>query len=267
MGQLRPPRQRSGHPGRMMREARTGHARMNMDTLARLIGCSKSHLSLMERGRRTISEQRARQIEEVLGIADGRLVAAVQWHATPPEVRRAVADTRDRSITLVSDLQRAIGSGDVEQLRRIVERTAANVEDPLPLTRRIPVINAIAAGSPVEFTDLGYPVSVADEYIACPDVTDPGAFAARVIGDSMEPDYREGEIVVFSPALPTPDGCDCFVRLERDAETTFKRVYFEDGGLTLRLQPLNEKYPPRRVNREDVAGLYAAAYVLRRVGR
>jgi SOS-response transcriptional repressor LexA len=82
----------------------------------------------------------------------------------------------------------------------------------------------------------------------------------------MAPDYREGEIVVFSPQLPTPSGSDCFVRLERDHETTFKRVYVENKGKSIRLQPINPAYPPRVVAREDVSGLYAAAYVMRRVG-
>jgi SOS-response transcriptional repressor LexA len=57
------------------------------------------------------------------------------------------------------------------------------------------------------------------------------------------------------------------VRLERDAETTFKRVYFEGKGKSqlIRLQPLNSAYPPRVVKREEVAGLYAAVYVMRKI--
>ncbi len=82
----------------------------------------------------------------------------------------------------------------------------------------------------------------------------------------MAREYREGKVVVFSPDLPTPSGTDCFVRLERDNETTFKRVYFEDDGRTIRLQPLNGSYPPRSVDREDVSGLWAAAYVMRKAG-
>ena len=56
------------------------------------------------------------------------------------------------------------------------------------------------------------------------------------------------------------------MRLERDAESTFKRIYSEDEGESIRLQPLNPRYPPRTVPREDVAAMYAAAYVMRRVG-
>ncbi len=167
---------------------------------------------------------------------------------------------------MVAGLRQALDSEDPQgALRKLVEQSTSNVDTPLPLERRIPVINSIAAGYPQEFTDLDYPVSIADEYIACPDVRDVNAFAARVVGDSMEPEYREGEIVVFSPAAPTPSGSDCFVRLERDSETTFKRVYIEDEGKTIRLQPLNSAYPPRLVMREDVGGMYAAAYVMRKI--
>ncbi|MEM9374186.1 MAG: S24 family peptidase, partial [Planctomycetota bacterium] len=98
---------------------------------------------------------------------------------------------------------------------------------------------------------------------------DPDAFAARVIGDSMSPDYREGDIVVFSPALQVCDGMDCFVRLEPDHESTFKRIYFEQppsGEELIRIQPINNRYPSTTVPRDRVAGLYAGVSVIRRIG-
>ena len=145
-----------------------------------------------------------------------------------------------------------------------VERRGTTVDLPV----EVPVINRVAAGYPTEFTDLGYPARVADEYVRCPDIHDPDAFAARVVGDSMEPDYREGDIVIFSPAKDVRDGSDCFARLEPDQETTFKRVYLEKddaGAEVIRLQPMNNRYSPRVVPRERVAGLSAAASVVRPV--
>jgi phage repressor protein C with HTH and peptisase S24 domain len=250
---------------RMVREAREA-ADWTQEALAKAIGCSKGQLSLMESGQRTISPEWAAKIERALGIADGSLVAAAEWQLVPASLRERVEASQEVSRKLAGELRKALASRDpAKALRKIIERTRANIEDPLPLPRRIPVINKVAAGYPAEFTDLDYPVSIADEYIACPDVTDPSAFAARVVGDSMEPAYREGEIVVFSPVLPTPSGSDCFIRLERDNETTFKRIYLEDEGETIRLQPLNSRYPPRTVPREDISGMYAAAYVMRKV--
>lgn len=137
------------------------------------------------------------------------------------------------------------------------------------LPREVPLINRVAAGYPREFTDLGYPARVADEYVRCPDLDDADAFAARVVGDSMFPAYQEGDVVVFSPARVIKDGMDCFARLEPDDETTFKRVFFqtsEGGEELIRLQPLNAAYPPRVLPRERVAGLYAAVTVMRKIG-
>ena len=134
------------------------------------------------------------------------------------------------------------------------------------LPREVPVINRVTAGYPTEFTDLGYPARVADDYVRVPDIDDPDAFGARVVGDSMEPDYREGDVVVFSPKVAVVSGMDCFVRLEPDQESTFKRVYFErssSGAEMIRLQPLNSGYPPVVVPRERVAGLYSGVSVVR----
>lgn len=247
-------------------------AGLTQEALAQAISCSVPQLSLMESGRRTISTDRARAIQDALNISDDRIVKALQWEHVPPDLREKVTTSQQASHKLAAQLKQALDApGDVQDalqmLRTIVEQNAVNIDDPLPLHRQIPVINRVAAGYPVEFTDLDYPTSIADEYVACPDVTDPAAFAARVVGDSMEPDYREGEIVVFSPSLPTPSGSDCFIRLERDCETTFKRVFFDDEGDTIRLQPLNNTYSPQIVSRKDVTGIYAAAYVMRQVGK
>jgi repressor LexA len=278
---------------RAMRE----RAEMTQESLARASGCSKAYLSLVESGQRTLSVERAVAIEAALDIHDGRLQAALNWQRVPAVIRAQVELSQSRSQAMARQLRAAIDSDDpLASLRQLIgdsEATAGSISDsssPVLLLSpsfirgeaasagRIPIINKVAAGYPREFTDLDYPTHapphgqrhvVADDYLACPDVSDPDAFAARVVGDSMEPEYFEGDVVVFSPlAKIAPEGgADCFVRLERDAETTFKRVYFEQEGRTLRLQPLNSSYPPVMVQREDVAGLYAAVYVLRKVRR
>jgi len=140
---------------------------------------------------------------------------------------------------------------------------------PIALPLEVPLINSVAAGYPRQFTDMDYPARVADEYIRCPDISDADAFAARVVGDSMQPIYTEGDIVVFSPSRAVKSGMDCFARLEPDHETTFKRIYLEEneaGEQLIRLQPLNAAYSPRTLPREQVAGLYAAVSVMRKIG-
>lgn len=155
-------------------------------------------------------------------------------------------------------------SGGVHQRGDRSTTSKGAIDASVPVLFRVPLINRVAAGYPDDFTDLDYPARVADEYVSCPGVNDPSAFAARVVGDSMLPDYREGDIVVFSPRAKPTDGCDCFVRLEPDHQTTFKRVFFEKQGRRemIRLQPLNPRFAPRAVERRHVSGLYRAVIVM-----
>jgi SOS-response transcriptional repressor LexA len=125
------------------------------------------------------------------------------------------------------------------------------------------VINKVQAGYPHHFTDLDYPPSVADEYVRVPDVHDPQAFAARVVGDSMEPRYHEGDLVVFAPNMPVRNGDECFVRFSVDDSTTFKR-YLQRGD-RIRLEPLNTKYQPEEYDREEINGLWPAVMRIERI--
>ncbi len=170
---------------------------------------------------------------------------------SPPSALSTAINLDDAYLSGV--LQEMVGrsSGDIETVR----------------TGTVPVINKVSAGYPKDFTDMGYPPRVADAYIGCPGLSDPDAFAARVHGDSMVPKYREGDIVIFSPAAAPRDGDDCFVRFD-DGQTTFKRVFMEkgEGGASvLRLQPRNERYRPQVIPSEKVSGLYKAVYQYRRV--
>lgn len=266
----------------------------SLQRLADAAGCAKGYLSEVENGRRMPpGDEILARIEEALMMETGVLVAAARWErslsAGGPAVEHEVArlqEDRESARRLVEllrsnagldkrGLDKVYGSGELQDLidrlspgEKHRPAKAATADAPTPLPREVPVINKVAAGYPREFTDLGYPARVADAYVRCPDVEDPDAFAARVVGDSMEPVYREGEVVVFSPSRAPKSGQDCFVRLERDGETTFKRVYFETGEMgeeLIRLQPLNSAYPPRVLPREDVAGVYVAVSAIRRI--
>jgi transcriptional regulator with XRE-family HTH domain len=271
---------------------------LTLQELAEQVGCARSYLSQVENDKRPNppGEALLMRLEGALGLERGELVEAARWAQTPASVRREARRLagRERDAQRLAALLREDGVDEAYrsgELRRLVERLApdegegrgdgdagpgedrGDVSDRGNLARaklpvEVPLINRVAAGYPCEFTDLGYPARVADEYVQCPDLGDPDAFAARVVGDSMEPVYREGDVVVFSPARGVVSGSDCFVRLEHDAHTTFLRVYFEGDGERelIRLQPLNSDYPPRVLGREEVAGLYRAVSVTRWIG-
>ena len=254
---------------------------LTLDELAGRTGISKPYLSLIETGRvpNPPSDEKLRRLEQSLGFPSGELLTQAHLHRTPKDVRvmlqrlltekkaekggNGAASSSSATATATIDLDEAYLSG---VLHQFVEASSENVER--VSTNSVPVINRVSAGYPQDFTDLNYPKGVADDYVGCPDLQgDKDAFAARVHGDSMTPKYRQGDIVIFSPAAPPKSGDDCFVRFA-DGHTTFKRVFFENdpkGAAVIRLQPRNEKYRPQVVPSEDVSGLYKALFRYERV--
>ena len=273
---------------------------LTLDDLAGKTRISKPYLSLIETERvaNPPSDEKLRRLEETLGFTPGELLTQAHLQRTPRDVRvvlQRLIETKGsgkgsgfgvqgsgKSVTSGGGAISPINLDDAYLsgvLQELVDRSAGNIEPMAPAVAPgvggdageprtpVPVVNRVSAGYPRDFTDLSYPPRVADEYVNCPDINDRDAFAARVAGDSMTPKYREGDIVIFSPATAVRDGDDCFVRFA-DGHTTFKRVFFETGECkkqVLRLQPRNEKYRPQVVPSEEVTGLYKAVYRYERV--
>jgi repressor LexA len=248
---------------------------LTLDELAGRTGISKPYLSLIETGRvpNPPSDEKLRRLEQTLGFTAGELLSQAHLQRTPRDVRVMLQKLMQKDQGQAaggkgqensSPLDDAYLSG---MLHDLVGKSNGNVE--AVATNAVPVINRVSAGYPKDFSDLNYPKGVADDYVGCPDVHDKDAFAARVHGDSMQPKYHEGDIVIFSPSADAKNGDDCFVRFE-DGNTTFKRVFFESDeakNSVLRLQPRNEKYRPQTVPAEKISGLYKAVYRYQRVDR
>ena len=277
-----------------------------LDELAALTGISKPYLSLIETGRvaNPPSDEKVRRLEQALQFKPNELLSQAHLQRTPRDVRAMLQKLLQEKKRAGSGKDGGGGGGGAASvavlpeprslnpepssaplnlddaylsgaLRELVETTSPPAPAAIPLVPRfdpsrvaaVPIVNKVSAGYPKDFTDLSYPPRVADSYVGCPDLNDPDAFAARVHGDSMMPKYREGDVVIFSPAAAPRDGDDCFVRFD-DGQTTFKRVFFEtaDGGApAVRLQPRNESYRPQLVPRHQITGLFRAVYRYQRV--
>lgn len=106
---------------------------------------------------------------------------------------------------------------------------------PLPANKSYPLLGNIACGTPI----------LAEENIA-EWVQFPGEitadFCLRCRGDSMvDARIQDGDIVFIRQQPEVDNGQIAAVLIGEEA--TLKRVYFEDGTLTL--APANPKYPPR----------------------
>jgi len=244
---------------------------MTQDQVASQAAISKPYLSNIETGRapRPPSDRVLRSLERVLNFKPGELTRMAHLDRTPSDVRdeHEMLEAQVRKLRgMLKDAltARATGQAGTIDLQALVDQVGRSNIDEISAGTAIPVINKVAAGYPHHFTDLDYPPSVADEYIRCADLHDPQAFAARVVGDSMVPAYKEGDIVVFSPNTSPRSGDDCFVRFEKDNSTTFKR-YYQDAPEVLRLQPLNNKYPAETYAPEAITGLWPAVCKIERL--
>ena len=81
------------------------------------------------------------------------------------------------------------------------------------------------------------------------------SFALRILGDSMLPEFREGDLVVIDPAV-TPSPGDYVAACPVVGEAMFRRFRSlgsnEAGAEAWELVPLNDVYPVLRSDRTDV---------------
>ena len=236
---------------------------LTLDEVGLKIGFSKPYLSTIETGKvkNPPSDELLRKLEVLLEFEPGELLHFSHMEGLPSDIRKDYESSEAENKKLKHVINKLKEKkSDPQQYESILSEAEVNIradESALSPGKVVPIINKVAAGYPADFNDLDYPVGIADDYVRCPDIHDPNAFAVRVIGDSMEPKFFEGDIVVFSPACQVNNGDDCFVRFSMPHETTFKRIFFEQNN-SIRLQPRNEQYSPMVVEGDRINGIYRA---------
>jgi phage repressor protein C with HTH and peptisase S24 domain len=248
--------------GQILRERRE-EMKLTLDDVSGRVGFSKPYLSTIETGRvkNPPSDELLTKLERVLKFKSGQLLRIAHLQRLPSDIRQEYESAEAENQKLRRLIKNIVHKKTkTVQVSKLLARTKVKVDRAGPIIsagRAIPIINKVSAGYPTDFNDLDYPVGVADDYVRCPDLHDPNAFAVRVVGDSMEPRFRQGDIVIFSPAADVHNGDDCFVRFATPHETTFKRVFFEPDN-KVRLQPRNEKYSPTIIDGKRINGIYRA---------
>jgi len=170
------------------------------------------------------------------------------------------AERRDLKERLVKEKGGKVATSLIAEFKRIAAQSKGDNVRPLSMEGCVTVpIYDIEAGNELAFDDGGLPVGVADSYAAVPTLTDKKAFGCIIRGDSMEPLFHEGEIVVFSPSTPPQDGDYCFIKT--DELSTFKQVFFDRDEV--RLVALNRQYEEMRIKTESVLHLYPLSAAIR----
>ncbi len=247
--------------GKIIREKRQ-QLNLTLDEVSDAVGFSKPYLSTIETARvkNPPSDELLTKLEKILKFERGLLIRIAHVEKMPADIRQQYESAEAENQRWRHFVKNLVEEKpNPARLNSLLAKNKLDTGKNASLASAclVPVINKVSAGYPTDFDDLDYPAGVADDYVRCPDMHDPNSFAVRVVGDSMEPKYQEGDIVIFSPAADVHSGDDCFIRFRMPHETSFKRVFFESDN-KLRLQPRNEKYPPVIIDGKRINGLYKA---------
>ena len=120
--------------------------------------------------------------------------------------------------------------------------------------RRVPLIGLAQAGGDGYFDDGGYPVGGGWDEVGLPDVNDPNAYALEISGDSMEPVFRDGDMVIVSPAAPIRRGDRVVVRTAH-GEVMAKQLS-RQSARRVELRSLNPAHPDYTFDLPEVAWIH-----------
>lgn len=159
-----------------------------------------------------------------------------------------------------------------ESIARILAATGATMSDFLALmddpvssghtARLIPVIGFAQAGKNGFFDEDGYPAGDAWDEISFPDYSGKGeddAYALEVSGNSMEPLYRDGDILVVSPSASIRKGDRIVVKTD-NGEVMAKELQKQTSA-RVELKSLNEDYEPRSVPANQISWMARILWV------
>ncbi len=146
-----------------------------------------------------------------------------------------------------------------ESVSKVLEATGASLADfvgfidgrpsPRPAAT-IPLIGFAQAGDRGFFDDAGYPTGGGWDEIPFPEIGDAHAYALEVSGDSMEPLYRDGDMVIVAPSANVRRGDRVVVRTV-EGEVMVKQLVRQTAK-RLELASVNPAHSGRSFATEEV---------------
>lgn len=235
----------------------------SIQKLADALGKSHSQLSQLRNqsvhsttGKpRVIGDDLAREIEKKLKLPEGwmdhgHLGEAMQMWLMLERGDDNLSPPSDAELLGNFMIPKALGK---QALGDPGKRAAENVA-PAPIgSRRIPLLDYVQAGAMTQATGTGQADDSTEFLLTDIEVSD-AAFAVRIKGNSMEPEFREGDVVIIDPTeAPLPG--DFVVAKNGEHEATFKKFRprgISEGKEVFELVPLNSDYAPLRSDQQHI---------------
>lgn len=200
--------------------------------------------TLQDRIARLMSET-GKTVGEIADIAEVSSSAVTQWKDGPTKSLKTAPATKLAAATGFSAMWIATGSGPEKSG---IAPFDANVKPAPPGMRAYPVISKVQAGMVKE---ISCPYEPGDGFAVefGEDDASQWAFFLEIEGDSMLPDFRQGDRVLIDPDVSPRPG-DFVAARNTKQEATFKKYRVrgidEVGQEVFELVPLNDDYPVLR---------------------
>ncbi len=133
-------------------------------------------------------------------------------------------------------------------------RALASTAPARTASRRVPLIGFAQAGGDGFFDDGGYPVGGGWDEVSLPEIADPNAYALEIAGDSMEPVFRDGDVVIVSPSAPIRRGDRVVIRTV-EGEVMAKQLT-RRSARRVELKSLNPAHPDYSFDLMQVAWVH-----------
>ena len=114
----------------------------------------------------------------------------------------------------------------------------------------VPLLGFAEASQDAYFDDGGLPAGKGWDAATLPAVNDEHAYALEISGDAMRPAYRDGDVIIVSPAAPVRRG-DRVVVKTRAGEMLVKELKRKTAK-TIELRAFNAEHPDRTLPLADV---------------
>ncbi|WP_297360407.1 LexA family transcriptional regulator [Thauera sp.] len=213
-----------------------------------------SGLLKLDNSARSFGDKKAKTLTDQIGLHRrwfdmplGANLRREQWLSESATVRTVAED-----IARVEDL---LPSPDGNPVERSARPEPASISPSPERVGRVPLISWVQAGDWSHAADLLHP-GEALEWIDTGVRVRPHTFALRVEGDSMEPEFAPGTILVVEPEMDAYPG-DFVIAKNGDGEATFKQLVRD--GADLYLKPLNARYPIKPLGHSRIVGVVREA--------
>lgn len=233
--------------GKRLRNARL-NKKYTQAYVANLLGCTYQAISNYERGTTRVDADTLLRLCSIYGITTFDLMRSSAWdYSMFAEYRKAkTPDDKKRYFEMWG-----VPSELMDEYNELRETDYAPTitED----TITFPVLVDVAAGydRPAQMLQNweGQKIEVPRAFLHGRNPDD--YFAMRVVGDSMYPDYQDGDVLlVLRQATYDYSGQVCVVLYDGE-DATLKRVECVPGEW-MKLLPINPQYPPRTISGVDL---------------